>query len=106
MQEKTMTRKQIKDYIEDPANWHTVPGNDLVQVQMLDFGNLHYAAIATKVILNITGILLNHEEPVTGFRAMTYHRYDPELNCFRDTVSKTSMEKEIYEELRKEKWAV
>jgi hypothetical protein len=102
MLEKTMTRKQIKDYIEDPVNWYTVPGNDLVQVQMLDFGNLHYAAIATKAILNITGIYLNHEDPVTGFRAMTYHRYDPDLNCFRDTVSKTAMVNEIFKESRKE----
>ena len=57
-----MTRKQIKDYMEDPTNWYTVPDKALVQVQMLGFGNVRYAAIVTQVILNITGIFLNHEE--------------------------------------------
>lgn len=97
-----MTKKQVTDFISDESNWKTITCDELVQIRILDYKDLHYAAIAIKRIVNIADILLHGAAPATGFDVLSHHRFDPDQKCFRDTVSKTSMEKEIYEACRKE----
>ena len=93
-----MTRKQVKEFVEDLNNWRIIPGNEYIQLAVLDFGGLHYANIMERRDRSIYRYLTAQENtPDIQWCWGTYHIYDPENGVLVYSTSKSQIENKIYE---------
>ena len=94
----TMTRKQVKDFVEDLNNWRIIPGNEYIQLAVLDFADLHFANIMERRDRSIYRYLTAQENaPDIQWATGTYHIYDPENGVLVYSTSKSQIENKIYE---------
>ena len=97
-----MNRKEVKDFIENDANWEVVAGNDYIRLEILRFGSLAFGQIAQNEILNRTEMIIHQAEPVYGFKRMGYfYELDEEHHGMGYSVSFTSVQDRIYKEQKK-----
>ena len=97
-----MTKKEVRQFIDNPENWKVIDGNRYVRAALLDIGPLHYIKIEQRCITNHSEMFLHNADPETGFSSISYSNYDPDLECVLYSTSRTEMENRIYEECRKE----
>ena len=70
-----MTHKQAEAYVQDPANWEIIPGNEYFRVARMTFAGNEYLRFDEKVVVN-------HSEVFGGLPAkkefvpMYYRRVD------------------------------
>lgn len=96
-----MTRKQVKEFLNNDENWTIIPGNLYVRLETLDYQDLHYAAIAHKHVANAYRLYRSDEEPIVEFHRFSYHILDREHQALGYSVSMTEMENKIFERSRK-----
>ena len=93
-----MTRKQVKEFVDNIENWRIIPGNEYIQLAVLDFGGLHYANIMERRDRSIYRYLTAQENaPDIQWATGTYHIYDPENGVLVYSTSKSQIENKIYE---------
>ena len=93
-----MTRKQVKEFVEDLNNWRIIPGNEYIQLAVLDFADLHFANIMERRDRSIYRYLTAQENaPDIQWATGTYHIYDPENGVLVYSTSKSQIENKIYE---------
>ena len=93
-----MTRKQVKDFVEDLNNWRIIPGNEFIQLAVLDFADLHFANIMERRDISIYRYLTAQENtPDIQWCWGTYHIYDPDTGVLVYSTSKSQIENKIYE---------
>ena len=93
-----MTRKQVKEFVEDLNNWRIIPGNQYIQLAVLDFADLHFANIMERRDRSIYRYLTAQENaPDIQWATGTYHIYDPENGVLVYSTSKSQIENKIYE---------
>lgn len=97
-----MTQNEAKEYINDINNWYVVAATEYARVRRLDYGDLHYAMIELKCILNMVAIYSkNYDDVKIGFRKSNCYKFDAEHNCLGYNVSETEIWKEIWKESKK-----
>ena len=94
-----MTRKQVKEFVDNIENWRIIPGNQYVQVALLDFKGLHIAQIMYRHDINHWKYVTNHDDyvPRIEWPTLSFWFYDPENETMDNTVSRTYIENKIYE---------
>lgn len=94
-----MTRKQVKEFVEDINNWRIVPGNQYVQIALLDFKDLHIALIMYRHDMNYWKYFTNRDDytPSIAWQTMSYWYYDPESETLLNNTSQTEVMNKIYE---------
>ena len=95
----TMTRKQVKEFIEDINNWRIIPGNQYVQIALLDFKDLHIAQIMYRHDLNHWKSVTSRDDytPNISWQTMSFWYYDPESETMQNSTSQTEVMNKLYE---------
>lgn len=95
-----MTRKEVKEYIEDPTNWAVVQGNQFVQVAILRYP-ADFDILQTQYRYD-----LNHwkrtakrddYQPRIVWQGGSFFHYDPKTSAMFNSISRTQLENMIYE---------
>lgn len=93
-----MTRKQVKEFVKDLNNWKIIPGNQYIQLAVLDFRSLHFANIMERRDRSMYRYLTAKDNsPEIRWEWGTYHIYDPDNGVLVYSVSHTEIENKIYE---------
>lgn len=92
-----LTRKQVREHVQDPANWEIIPGNDYVRAARMVYGSKTYIRVDNAQIINYANAFVwKKEEPEIGFRTLMYYRWNPaEGDC--NSISFTQLCDEIYQ---------
>lgn len=96
-----MTKKQAAKYIEDRKNWKMTQAGIYVHVYRLDFGQVHFAEVQHKHVINTIEVILRKAEPRADYGRSEYYVFNEELDCFGDTIRRTAMADMIWEEAKK-----
>lgn len=97
-----MTRKQVKEFVDNIENWRIIPGNQYVQIAVLDVKNLHIAQIMYRHDQNKWKYVTGREdyEPFICWPTLSFWFYDPEKETMEACVSRSYIENKIYEVLK------
>lgn len=95
----SMTRKEVKAFLDNPDNWEIIPGNQYVQVALLDFKDLHIAQIMYRHDENLWRYYTKREDYTPRFEwpTLSFWYYDPENNSMLNSASLTEIMNKIYE---------
>lgn len=98
-----MTRKQVKDFIEDINNWRVIPGNQYVQCAVMIYWDMHIVQIQTKHDANAWKYRTKQDDckPLLEWQTGTFWIFDPDTDALLYTISRTELENKIYAEEKK-----
>lgn len=93
-----MTRKQVKEFVEDLNNWTVIPGNEYVQLAVLEFNGLRFAQIMYRRDVNKWRELTKQDyTPKIEWSPQSYWDFDSVTNTLGSNFSRTYIENRIYE---------